>query len=196
MKNIKNTSGQYVHVYSRGIEKRLIFENDVNRKFFMDRMKRYQIGVNNIPDVQVHAFCLMGNHFHLLLESVSDGGVPRFCHRVLTSYVRFFNKSKNRTGRLFESQYRSVHITTDGQFAHLLRYIHLNPVKHMVKKGEQSRDVLNKAKTYRWSDCGQYLRNSGSLSWIFDDISYSQFLIEGIRWGQNGGHNLVKKWVK
>lgn len=133
MKRFIKHKGQFVHVYNRGIERRSIFESDLERKFFLVRMNEYRIGINGELDVNIHAYCLMGNHFHLLLEQVSEQGIAKFMHRLCSSYVRFFNKNNERKGRLFESEYQSVSVDRSGQLEHIIRYIHLNPVQHLIE---------------------------------------------------------------
>ena len=115
----------YYHVYNRGCNRELIFANDRNYKFLLQRAKSY------LPDypLKVIAYCLMPNHYHFLLLPEEDGILSRFIQRLFNSYTQAFNKQQNRTGTLFEGRAKSVLVDTDEYILHICRYLHLNPVK-------------------------------------------------------------------
>lgn len=79
------------------------------------------------PLLEFLCYCLMPNHFHLLVRQLADVGIPRFMQRALNSYTRYFNERHRRSGPLFAGQYRAVRVETDEQLLHVSRYIHLNP---------------------------------------------------------------------
>ena len=78
--------------------------------------------------VDIHAFCLMPNHYHLLLSPIVDSGIPRFMHKLNKGYSRYFNIKNKRKGTLFEGRYKSILINKESHFYNLPFYIHLNPL--------------------------------------------------------------------
>jgi len=79
------------------------------------------------PELQLLSFCLMRNHFHLLLYQSAQGTMPAFMRSIMTSYSRYFNFANKRSGPLFESRYKASMITDQSYLEHISRYIHLNP---------------------------------------------------------------------
>lgn len=128
----------YYHVYSRGVNKRLIFKEESDYSVFLNLLKRY-LAKESLTDrfnrpyenlsnkVTLLAFCLMPNHFHLLLYQKHESGMTDLLHRVLTSYTNYFNKKYNRRGPLFQDVYKASLVSSDEYLQHISRYIHLNP---------------------------------------------------------------------
>lgn len=128
----------YYHVYARGNSKQPIFLDEEDSQFFCALFARYlsilaqksQFG-EQYPHyrgrVQLLAYCLMGNHFHLLLYQADQKDISSFMQSLLTSYTRHFNNRHKRSGSLFESRYKASRIDSDGYLQHISRYIHLNP---------------------------------------------------------------------
>jgi REP element-mobilizing transposase RayT len=112
------------HVYARGIEKRNIFLDDSDRIFFLEK-----VGAN-LPrwGIRCHAWALMPNHFHLLLQS-DEGKLPSFMLCLLTVYSRYFNRKQNRVGHFFQNRYKSPIVGKAAYFREVVRYIHLNPLR-------------------------------------------------------------------
>jgi REP element-mobilizing transposase RayT len=79
--------------------------------------------------VSVGAYCLMNNHFHILLKESVEGGITKFMSKLMTAYSMYFNKKYNRTGALFETEFKAKHLDTDEYLKYILSYIHLNPIK-------------------------------------------------------------------
>jgi len=133
------------HVFNRGTDQRKIFLdavdyhkfekalflcNDATRKR-KNAQSKYadELNVkNNKPYVNILAYCLMPNHFHLLVEELQPMGTSEFLGRVGNSYTKFFNVRYERTGRLFEAPYKRKVVNTTNYLTHLTRYIHLNPL--------------------------------------------------------------------
>ena len=125
-RRISFAQGQYYHIYNRGSGRQPIFREADNYLFVLRKIKEYARAFC----VAVIAYCLMPNHYHLLLrqDGAADTGLlPR---RVFNSYTKAFNKRYNRSGTLFEGRYKAIHVDKDSYLLHLCRYIHANPVKH------------------------------------------------------------------
>ncbi|MBI5456353.1 transposase [Candidatus Kaiserbacteria bacterium] len=81
------------------------------------------------PIVAVGAFCLMPNHFHILLQEITEGGITQFMRKVGTGYTMYFNIKNARVGNLFVKPFRSKHIDNDAYLRKVAQYIHLNPAE-------------------------------------------------------------------
>ncbi len=176
------TDREYYHVYNRGVDKRLVFMADEDRKVFLGKLRSVSSGpaVEN-PHVTLIAYCLMDNHYHLLLRQESEGGISKCMQRLGISYTRHINRKYKRSGTLFESSYKIKHVDTDGYLAHIIRYIHLNVLDILTEARESGLNVLlERVRCYRWSDADRYFIGRGELSTLFDDISYRNFLYSGL----------------
>jgi len=159
--------GEFYHLYSRGTDKREIFLE----KYDFDRFAKFLYIANNPSPVtlremppnafnlvrddtliDIGGYCLMPNHFHLLVREKTDGNISKFMRKLLTSHSRYFNKKYRRTGTLFESKFKAKHADEDNYLKYLFAYIHLNPVKlidskwkeHGIKDIEKTKDYLAK----------------------------------------------------
>lgn len=77
--------------------------------------------------VEIHCYCLMPNHFHLVIKQLKDNGIQEFLSKAINSYTKYFNTKHNRVGPLFQGQFKAILVETEEQLLHLSRYIHLNP---------------------------------------------------------------------
>lgn len=146
----RNIVKQYIengiyHVYNRGVEKRIIFLDDRDYKTFLYFLKQYLIEENdpakNLSNykgrtfarrsfydrIELLAYCLMPNHFHLLIKQKNKNDLKEFMQCLATSYSLYFNDRYERVGSLFQGRYKAILIKDDGYLLHLSRYIHLNP---------------------------------------------------------------------
>ena len=138
---------EFYHVYNRGVEKRKAFLSRADYERFVALLYlanqtepadlKYQ-GVSIVeitedragePLVEIVAYCLMPNHFHLLLREKIEGGIARFMQKLTTGYTMYFNKRNERSGALFQGTYKASHVHDDRYFRYLISYIHLNLVK-------------------------------------------------------------------
>lgn len=128
----------YYHVYARGTNRQKIFREPDDFVKFLHLFERYLslreakslAGVsfpNYYNKLELLGFCLMPNHFHLLIYQRQQGAMSAFMHSLLISYSMYFNKKYKRTGPLFESRYKASLISDDTYLEHVTRYIHLNP---------------------------------------------------------------------
>lgn len=141
---------EYYHIYNRGTEKRDIYLEPKDYLRFLALL--YLCNSNkpvNIREqfpkgfpfgelvkfdrgetlVDIGAYCLMPNHFHLLIRQKEEKGITKFMEKLSTAYSMYFNKRNKRTGILFEGVFKSIHINNDNHLRYLFAYIHLNPVK-------------------------------------------------------------------
>lgn len=143
--------GRFYHVYNRGVAKGEIFLDERDYLVFLRFLKEYLLpedhddlrilqGINprRIPMnccgmVELHTFCLMPNHFHLLIKLLTVEGMTRFMKALGTNYAMTFNQRYERVGPLFQGVYKSVMIETEAQLLHLSRYIHRNPRKLLAR---------------------------------------------------------------
>lgn len=137
-------TGNFYHIFNRGVEKRLIFLNESDFQHFLQTIYYYQfIGPKpkfstykrfrnqrfdeNPKLIEIICYCLMPNHFHLLIKQIKEGGIHEFMSKVTNSYTKYFNTKYKRVGPLFQGQFKAVPVMSDEQLIHLSRYIHLNP---------------------------------------------------------------------
>jgi putative transposase len=128
----------YYHIYNRGVNKQTIFRDDQDYVVFMGLLKRYlgserERGPNHrlypsyADQVELLAFCLMPNHYHLFVYQRDPEGMKLLLKSVGVAYSMYFNKRYRRVGPVFQQRYRAVDISGDSQLLHISRYIHLNP---------------------------------------------------------------------
>lgn len=155
--------GAVHHVYARGIEKRPIYLDDVDRKSFLDRIEK------NLPKwgMRCLAWSLMPNHFHLLLQS-DKGRLPSFMHCLLTGYSMRFNERHQRVGHLFQNRYKSPVVCKDGYFRNVVRYIHLNPVRSEIVRS------IPELEEYPWTGHRHIIRG-GPPAWQDTDLLQTEF---------------------
>ncbi len=179
--------GGYYHVYNRGVEKRIIFLDRDDYKTFIGFLKLYLTPLNLrgltlkddndrtispsrklnnfLGEIELIAYCLMPNHFHLMLKQNSEKGMAKFMQSILTKYVRYFNKKYSRIGGLFQGVYKTVRIQNESQFTYLTKYIHRNPLPN-----NPTRSHLEGLIDYKYSSYGNYL-GLFKQSWVkMDDI--------------------------
>ena len=143
LRKVSFVPDEYYHIYNRGNSKQKIFHNQHDYEHFMKLL--YLANSNQtfifreIKDiyeierksqlVSIGAYCLMPNHFHLLLIEKEEGGITKFMHKLSTSYSMYYNKKYTRTGGLFEGKFQSEYLDSDQYLKYIFSYIHLNPIK-------------------------------------------------------------------
>jgi putative transposase len=132
------------HVIQRGNNRQAIFASSADYQTMLDLLDENARKFK----VAIHAYVLMGNHFHLLATPETADGLPQMMQAVGRRYVRYFNDSQKRTGTLWEGRYKSTLIQTDRYLLACMVYIDLNPVRA---------DMVAQAKDYPWSSHGHYL---------------------------------------
>lgn len=151
MRNIKFATGEFYHIYNRGVDKRDIFMDteDVGRFFVCMSIFNTKDPVGSIFEnsfredkslgsrapkseklVNFVAFCLNQNHYHFILEPLVDNGIQKFMHKVSTGYTNYFNEKYKRSGSLFQGKYKAIHINSNEYLLHLSVYVNLNYKVH------------------------------------------------------------------
>jgi len=165
------STGEYYHVYNRGVEKRDIFIDHVDYRRFILLLNLFNeeksVNVRDIKEkcyprrptlwmaksreslTDIGAYCLMPNHFHFLIKETKEGGIRDFMHKLTTGYTMYFNKRYKRVGPLFQGTFKSEHANTDEYLKYLYSYIHLNPVK-LIQPDWKEKGIgdLEKAKKF------------------------------------------------
>ncbi len=140
------------HITVRGNNRQDIFLDDADRTFFLDLLKR----VSHRFGLEIFAFCLMGNHFHLFLRT-PEGNLSQAMHWLVGTYAGYFNWKNRRSGHLFQDRYKSVLVTEDNHWLHLSMYLHLNPVRA---------GLVERLADYRWSSYLDYIRAQSRFDWL------------------------------
>lgn len=164
----------FYHLYNRGVDKRDIFKDERDYKTFLFLLKAYlSPPPRDIPfakrntlhqELDLLSFCLMPNHYHLLVKQVTRDGITKLIRRICTNYSMYFNQRYQRIGTLFEGNYKAVIVETDEQLLHLSRYIHLNP----------QMAGLGKVNEYPYSSYAYFL-NRKKANWMKPDEIQSFF---------------------
>ena len=211
---------QLFHVLNRGVDKRVIFLDKqdhlrfihdlfefnnsnptINNNFsFLHREKTVDIASQYTKKprrllVDILAFCLMPNHYHLLISPRSEKAVSEFMKKVNIGYAKYFNQKYKRKGTLFEGRYKSVLISREKHFLHLPYYIHANPLdlatpewrKNQLTNYKKAKQFLE---SYRWSSHLDYLGKSN-----FSSVTKRDFLLEVFN-GEKEYQKSFNDWLK
>lgn len=160
----------YYHIYTRGVNKDLVFIDDLDKAYFLSLFKRYLSGERAISsarvvykdysgELELLSYCLMDNHIHILVYQTEMDAIARFMRSVMTSYSMYFNKRHKRVGHVFQSRYLGRRIDSDAYLHHISRYIHRNPKNW---------------RTFQYSSIGNYTGERSS-SWLLTERILSLF---------------------
>jgi len=183
---------EWYHCYNRGVDKRTVFESDNDYRRFVQTIylsnnaeSTNRFNIKHFEHdrfferargellVEIGAYCLMPNHFHLLLREHSEGGITKFMHKLGTSYTMYFNIKHERIGNLFLKPFRSRHVHDDKYFRHVAQYIHLNSVEIFERGWKQGvvRSIKNLEKNliaYPYSSYPDYFGSARPEKAILD----------------------------
>jgi putative transposase len=164
---------EYYHVYNRGVDKRVIFNDRFDYERFIQLLYLCNsdkcVSMRDIPHtkkasfyydrgetlVSIGAYCLMPNHFHLLITPKSESALSTFMSKLCTSYSMYFNGKQDRTGVLFQGKFKAEWADSDEYLKYLLSYIHLNPVKLLQSDWKES-GIRNVAGTIQYLEGYMY----------------------------------------
>lgn len=185
----KPTEDYVYHIYNRGVDKREIFNCDNDRRRFLACLHYFndtnQARNTDYPEdtekdsreklVEILAFVLMPNHYHLLIKPLVENGLSEFMRKIGTGYTHYFNIRYERSGTLFQGKYKFVRIENDEQLSYIPFYIHFNPaelieVQWKEKEIRDQKKLLSFLKTYEWSSLPDYLGSSRFSNIINKDI--------------------------
>jgi putative transposase len=164
---------EYYHLYNRGTEKRVIFLDVQDYHHFLFLMyicnTEKSIELRNVGEnfdrgetiIDIGAFCLMPNHFHVLVREKIKNGISTYMRKLLTSYSMYFNKKYKRTGKLYEGVFKSTYVNKDTYLKYLYSYVHLNPAKIIDKNWKEHNDhntakLLDHVFKYPYSSLKEY----------------------------------------
>lgn len=225
-------NGEIYHLYNRGVEKRNIFvdENDnfrfvfslyecndlnpvvMRNRIFERKEKKREIYIRPTYAnykrkklVDVLAFCLMPNHYHLVVRQLIDGGISSFMRKLGDSYVKYFNDKHKRTGMgsLFQGKFKSRLVEDNNQLINLITYVHINPVginnsdwkNSGIKNVAFAKKFLN---NYRWSSYFDYIGETNFPSVTERDFILKIFAASNNNFLEKGRGNMrdfVNGWI-
>jgi putative transposase len=195
---------EFYHLYSRGVDKRVVFDDDNDRSRFIKllfvcnhsesivfRDLSRDSSLQDIFDfpadqslVDIGAYCLMPNHFHLLVHEKKEGGVSIFMKKLLTAYSKYYNTKNKRKGALFDGNFKAQHLDDDNYLKYIYAYIHLNPVKLVYPKWREENGLFdvesakNFIETYSYSSYGDYTGNNRKLGKILNRGAFPDYFEE------------------
>lgn len=187
--------GEYYHVYNRGAHKQGVFRERRDWLRFLFGVVYYQSPTQftntgriaqtydellgfSVSDedfdsvlsgrtVELVAFCLMGNHFHLILRELHAGGIARYMQRVELAHTKYFNAKYQTSGHVFQGRYQARNIPDNEYLMHLSAYIHRNPRELKAWKGREAE--------YPWSSYQDYVKENRWGGLLAQEIILDQF---------------------
>ena len=156
-----NYPGAFYHVTSRGNEQKAVFKSKRDREKFLEYLETATLRY----DAVVHVYCLMDNHYHLLLETPS-GNLPQIMRHINGAYTTYFNVKRGRSGHLFQGRYKAILVDADEYAKELSRYVHLNPVRAKI---------VERPEEYKWSSYQDYTGARKPHEWLNRDFVLGYF---------------------
>jgi REP-associated tyrosine transposase len=194
-----NYPGALYHVTCRGNEQRPIYRDRTDHQTFLGHLQ------NSLETygVLLHAYVLMTNHFHLMIET-PRGNLSEFMRHLNVTYTGFFNRRHRRVGHLFQGRFKAIVVDADSYLLELSRYVHLNPIRLRKYEKHSWSERLRVLRSYRWSSLMGYLQRRKRESFVeYERVleyvggdtekgrqAYGRFVEEGIRSG------VVRPWEK
>lgn len=144
--------GAWYHVMNRGAGRRYIYKNNTHRRYFLSLLEDTHDRFN----AEWHAYCLMGNHYHLMLRT-PEGNLQRIMRHINGLYTQFFNRSVRKDGPLFRGRYKAILVEAQSYWLQLSRYIHRNPLEAKLCKSLVQ---------YKWSSYRAYIGVEKAPDWF------------------------------
>lgn len=183
---MKHINNEYYHVFNRGVDRRNIFLEEADYRRFLailtefNSFGRSENTTFNIqhghrdrisikPLVEVIDYCLMPNHYHLILKQLESGGISEFMRKIGIGYTNYFNLKNDRSGVLFQGRTKFKHVGTDKYYQYLVEYVYLNPVDLVEPEWKKVgikdyQKVLRFLEKYPWS-------SAKNLDWFIEIAS-------------------------
>ena len=218
MKKPTFINNEIYHIYNRGVDKRTVFlENSdyiraVHDLFeFNDKnpaqnvcrrvgvpMFEVELRTDKKPRkllIEILAFCLMPNHYHLLVRQKINDGIVNFMQKLGTGYTNYFNKKYERAGSLFQGRFKAVLIDQESHFIHIPYYIHLNPLDLIApewREGEikDYKKAIKFLESYHWSSYLDYIGKKN-----FPSVTQRKFLLDFFK-GSKEYKKDILRWLK
>jgi putative transposase len=153
--------GAFYHVMNRGNAGEDLFKSKRDRERFLECLET----AGDRFSLRIHVYCLMTNHYHLLLETL-DANLSRAVQWINVSFAAYFNRKRHRRGHLFQGRFKSILVEAEEYLKELSRYIHLNPVRA---------GIVEKSEAYPWSSYGAYIGKTKRPEWLETQWLLSQF---------------------
>jgi putative transposase len=174
-------SGAFYHVTSRGNERKEIFPSRRDREQFLSYLESATVRYG----ARIHVYCLMSNHYHLLVETPL-GNLSQIMKHVNSAYTTYFNVKRNRAGHLLQGRYKAILVEKDEYAQELSRYIHLNPVRAIM---------VERPDLYEWSSYRAYAGLVTAPAWLYRELIHSLFGSDE-RTAQKGYRKFVEEAVE
>ncbi len=197
IRKVNLVSGEYYHIYNRGNSKQKIFHDNEDYARFISLL----YACNSINDfrifilakeespydfertkqiVSIGSYCIMPNHFHILITQKEEKGISKFMQKLTTAYVMYYNKKYKRTGSLFEGKFKSEHLNNDRYLKYIFSYIHLNPIKLIQKDWKEigiknKKEALEYLQNYKYSSYLDYLETKRIQNKILNIESFPEY---------------------
>src|SRR5713226_4044196 len=183
-----NYAHGFYHVTCRGNESRNIFKDDQDRILFLGKLKTSL----EIYSVNLHAYVLMSNHFHLIVET-PKANLSEFMRQFNISYTGYYNRRHRRIGHLYQGRFKAIVVDKNSYLLELSRYVHLNPIRIKSKRQWRETERIREIIQYQWSSLPGYVDGKSKDSWItYETVlgylggsrqKYAAFVEDGIREG-------------
>ena len=191
------------HVYNRSVANEEIFitskyinrvlaliryykdVSDIRFSFFnnLDYEKKLEFlkSKTSLPLVEIYAYSLMPNHFHILVKQLSENGIKIFLSNFQNGFAKFYNIKNKRFGALFQRPFKAKHVSSDEEFLHLSRYIHLNPVtSYLITFNNLKKSSITSLPYYLNNHDNSFINTKQIISMIKTPDKYLQFLHDQI----------------
>ena len=208
IRKINFENGQYYHVFNRGTEKKIIFHDKEDIHYFFDRLLDFNnteavggIWRQKFPKykkvrskashlVSIIAYCLLPNHFHLILKQESENGISKFMQRIGTGYAKYYNKKYKRNGSLFQGKFKATYLNKEGSLDLTSVYVNLNYKHHKINPEKNL--VKTSLFEYIKTEQGECICNQEEVKKIMGTVnSYKKYLKnQGEYFFERKGHNL------
>ncbi|MFH1455010.1 MAG: transposase [bacterium] len=193
------SNNEFYHVYNRGVDKREIFLDKKDTNHFFDGLEQFNnekpigslyensfrkskgdsLGSKASKLVEIVAYCINPNHFHLILKQNLDKGIEKFMQKLGTSYTKYFNNKNKRVGSLFQDKFKSKHIDNNEYLLYLSAYVNLNDKIHGINNEENI--VFSSLKEYTENDTTENIcEKSIVLEQYKNKKEYKKFLDDSL----------------
>lgn len=177
MRKTNFVKGEFYHIYNRGVDKRNIFSSETDIRRFLQSMDEFN-SIDPIGSIYENSFRLLGrptsksnknklvnfvcycvnpNHFHFMLEQLTDNGISEFMKRLSGGYAKYFNEKEKRSGALFQGRFKSIHVNSNEYLLHLSAYINLNYKVHQNTSSSSGNHGRRTSKLESRSSWAEYI---------------------------------------